>query len=444
VTSTDKHSPPASGAGTRPAGDASRVDTSIPVVVLAWAHGSQDASSGSGALGVARTLGRLGVPAYLVHDRGVLPVSFSRYWKGTFAWDPSAPPDESLRFLAEIGRRAGGRPLLLQTTDPAAIFVADHAGVLEERFEFPRVSPTLIRGLANKWQMFLAAKQSGVPTPETILPRSRDDVVRFLDEGGARFPLLLKGADPLGPGRWTMKIVHTARDLLELYERAGTPGVPDVMIQEYIPGGDDAVWMCNAYFDRQSECRAVFTGRKLRQWPAHTGVASLAICAPNETVAETTRRFMKAVGYQGPVGIGYRYDARDGLYKLLDINARVSGVFRLFTAPNGMDVVRVCYLDLTGQAIPPFSPRAGRKWMLEEDVLTAATYVREGKLTPWQWLASLRGVEETQWFWRDDPVPGLVWCWKRLPYAERSCWRMKRLVEMPWRRMRRALGAPHA
>ena len=31
-----------------------------------------------------------------------------------------------------------------------------------------------------------------------------------------------------------------------------------------------------------------------------------------------TKRLMQAVGYRGPLDIGYRFDARDGKYKLLD------------------------------------------------------------------------------------------------------------------------------
>ena len=88
------------------------------------------------------------------------------------------------------------------------------------------------------------------------------------------------------------------------------------MLQEYIPGGDDSVWMFNGYFDRKSDCVLGFTGQKLRQWPPHRGVTTLGICRHNPTVEDTTCRFMKAVGYRGVLDIGYRWDARDGLYKV--------------------------------------------------------------------------------------------------------------------------------
>jgi predicted ATP-grasp superfamily ATP-dependent carboligase len=162
--------------------------------------------------------------------------------------------------------------------------------------------------------------------------------------------------------------------------------------------------MCNAYFGRDGECRAVFTGQKLRQLSS-TGVASLAVCRANETVSEQTRAFMQGVGYRGCVGIGYRYDARDKLYKVLDVNARVSGVFRLFAGTNDVDVVRICYLDFTGQPAPGTALQPGRKWMLEEDVVVALRAMRRGTLGPIEWVRSLRGVRESQWFAHDDPMP---------------------------------------
>jgi predicted ATP-grasp superfamily ATP-dependent carboligase len=367
---------------------------------------------GHGALAIARSLGRLGIPTYLVTEKGPSAVSSSRYWVKTFTWDFSAPRDRSLQFLLDVGRQIGSRPILLAITDWAAIFIEDNASALKERFIFPNPAPPLIRRLANKWEMFLAAKEHGIPTPEAAYPQSRDDVLKFLQ--AARLPIVMKGADLSSPQAKWKEIVQTAGDLLERYDRAAASGPPNLILQEYIPGGDDTVWMCNAYFDAASECRAVFAGRKLRQYPAHVGIASLAVCAPNETVENATRHFMQAVGYKGCVGIGYRYDSRDGLYKVLDVNARVSAIFRLFVSPAGMDVVRVCYLDLTGQPIPALAPSPGRKWLLEEDIFSAPTYAREGSLTFTQWLRSLRGVKEMHWFAADDLAPILVWSWSHI------------------------------
>lgn len=381
------------------------MDNSVPVVVVVD-------KGGYGALPIARSLGRLGVHTYLITPKGQPAISASRYWTKRFLWDFSAPHDQLLEFLLNVGGEVGSRPILLTLTDWLAIFIQDNASALEQRFIFPKPSPSVLRLLTNKWQMSSAAKQHGVPAPEATYPHSRDDVLKFLET--ARFPIIIKGVDQMLPHAKTKEIVSNAHDLLEIYDSAADSGPANLMLQEFIPGDDQTVWMCNAYFDARSECRAVFTGKKLRQSPPHVGVASLAICLPNEAVEQSTRRFMQAVGYQGCVGIGYRYDARDGLYKVLDVNARVSAVFRLFVATNGMDVVRVCYLDLTRQPIPELVASPGRKWLLEDDLLASRKYAMEGTLTFGQWLTSLRGIREMHYTAADDLAPIFVWSWLRL------------------------------
>jgi predicted ATP-grasp superfamily ATP-dependent carboligase len=332
---------------------------------------------GNGALAVARTLGRLRIPVYLVTKKGDSLIEHSRYWTKRFWWDFSAPPEESARFLLGVADLIGTRPILITLSDWAAIFIEENAQLLRERFIIPQGPKPVIRKLANKWDMFALAKTYGIPTPETACPTSRGEVLKFLET--ARFPIVTKTADPSAshvPGK---RIVHDARELLEQYDREAALGPPNLIFQEYIPGDAESVWMCNAYFGKGSECLAAFTGKKLRQVD-ETGIASLAVCLPNETVAEQTQRFMQAVGYEGAVGIVYRYDARDGLYKLLDVNARLSGIFRLFRATNGMDIVRICYLDLTGQTVPSSALETGRKWMLEDDFFSALASARQGKL----------------------------------------------------------------
>jgi D-aspartate ligase len=379
------------------------IDTKVPVVVIY--------RGGRGALSVARTLGRLGVPMYLIlHEGMATPVRSSRYWRRLTTWDFDSTPEETLEFLLAYGRELeiehGARPVVLTLADWVAIFIEQHADVLAERFVFPRGPQPSVRALADKAEMGALATAHGIPTPATLFPQSRDEAEAFAET--AAYPVVMKAADPWGayvPGK---KIVRGRDELMTKFDDDARRGHPNILLQEYIPGGADSVWMCNAYFTSDSRCRAIFTGKKLRQVSA-TGEASLAICRPNATVEQQTRSFMQAVGYAGCVGIGWRYDARDGLYKLLDVNPRVSGVFRLFRSTNGLDVVRVCYLDLTGQDVPESPASDGRKWLLEDDVVAVFTALREGNLSVRQWLRSLRGVEELHWFARDDPRPLLSW-----------------------------------
>jgi hypothetical protein len=47
--------------------------------------------------------------------------------------------------------------------------------------------------------------------------------------------------------------------------------------------------------------------------------------------------------------------------------------------------------------------------MLEDDLPTALSAIRDGSLTVPKWLESIRGVRESHWFAPDDPMPLLTW-----------------------------------
>lgn len=379
------------------------IDTNVPVV---------DAFRGGyGDVSIARTLGRLGVSMYLVAQKGMpTPVWSSRYWTKRTRWDYSRPEEQSVAFLLDVGaslRAAHGkRAILLTTSDWIAILIERNSHLLQDQFAFPQPVRPVIRSLLNKWEMHQLAKEHHIPTPNTVCPRSRVDIEEFVE--ASSFPIVMKPADPYSKDTASKKIIYSRQELMDEVDRKATQPSLNVVLQEYIPGDADSVWMCNGYFALHKEHTVTFTGKKLRQ-VSSTGIASLAICLPNETVATQTRQLMEGVGFRGCLGIGFRYDSRDGLYKLLDVNARVSGIFRLFVGTNEMDVVRACYLDLTGQDVPETALQPGRKWMLEDDVVAALLAIRSGRLSIAEWMRSLRDVQELQWFAKDDPLPILVW-----------------------------------
>jgi D-aspartate ligase len=360
-----------------------------------------------------RSLGRLGVPVYCIDPKRSAPAFFSRYCRGKFLWDvDSAPVEESLHFLMDVGRKIGRPSVLIPTGDIGAMFVAGQAHELQKWFIFPELDRALVQSLCNKKQMYYTARQWNVPTPETCFPESRQDVLNYLEV--ARFPIMLKPIYSRLPGsrgrQWQIGLIHDPEELLKVYDGIEDP-MPNVMLQEYIPGADEMTWTFNGYFDRQGECRVAFTGRKLRNFPPYFGRASLGVCVRNDEVRETTIKFMKNIGYKGPLDLGYRYDVRDGQYKVNDINPRVGAMFRLFVGENGIDVVRALYQDMTGQPIAPTEAPEGRKWIVEDvDLVSFIRYYRDGKLSISKWIQSLHGIEEMTYIARDDPGPFVEVC----------------------------------
>lgn len=378
-----------------------RVDkNNTPVLILR--------SPKHGALCIARSLGALGVPIYVADSDPRTAAMASRYCRGGFLLArANSRPDVVLDGLKHVARKIGTRSILIPTTDAAALFVADCASQLSKNFIFPEQSSQLVHSLCSKRQMFVLASRMGIPTARTLFPQCSADVMKLAKL--ITFPIMLKAID--GDRMWNrvrskMLIVHSERELIEQYTRSEDPDEPNLMLQEYIPGGDDTVWMFNGYFDEHSECLFGITGKKIRQYPPYTGATSLGVCLQNDTVDHLARQFMRAVQYRGVLDIGFRYDIRDGQYKVLDVNPRVGATFRLFVDDGGLDVARALYLHMTGQPIHASTPCWGRKWLVEDmDLVSCYRYYRDGKLTVGQWLRSFNAVAETAYFDHRDPFP---------------------------------------
>ena len=386
---------------------------SLPVLILQRADGDFQ----HGVLGIVRSLGRRGIRVYLVHQDPSTPAAASRHCDGVVHCPAGAPDDVVMERLLEFGGRHGPA-ILIPTDDESALLVEARAAELRACFRFPEQPDGLAAALSDKVEMARLCAEHDIPTPWTHGIRDREDLLALSRE--VTYPVALKSIDGARTFRRTgerMRIVDSAPALVRAYDELEDPEVPNLVLQEYIPGGPESVWMLNGYFDADSECRGAVTGRKLRQLPPHTGVTTLGVCVPNPDVEATTRRFMKQVGYRGVLDIGYRYDERDGRYKLLDVNPRVGATFRLFACAGGVDVVHALYLDLTDQPIPPFHPQWGRKWLVENfDASSSVSSYRDGRLTPREWLSSLRGVDELGWFAFGDPAPFARMC---LAYAPR-------------------------
>jgi D-aspartate ligase len=375
-------------------------DTSTAVVVLR--------SVAYAGLNVIRSLGRLGVPVYNIDPNPFAPAFFSRYCRGGFFGDVEQwPVDRTLDYLRRVREKIGRPCILVPTTDYTSMFVSRNRGELKGWFNFAEMPYSSVHSLSDKKQMYHVAREYDIPVPATVFPQSRDDVQIFLKD--ATFPVMLKAID--GRRLWQrtgekMVIVRSESELLEKYDEMEEPGDPNLMLQEYIPGGDDTIWMFNGYFNEESKCLVSFTGRKIRQYPIHRGVTSLGVCLSNSVITDLTVPFLEKYGYRGIVDLGYRYDQRDGRYKILDINPRIGATFRLFVDSYGMDVARALYLDLTGQPVVPREPLEGRRWVVEDfDFVSSVRYRLEGKLSFREWLASLRNVEETAYFAPDDITP---------------------------------------
>lgn len=384
-------------------------DSSVPVLVL----GLGEYPFLHGTLGVIRSLGRLGIPVYTVQRSRFIADGVSRYLAGKFIWSTDGKDnDRFLAGLATISKTLDRPTILVPADDLSAILIAENADALASRFIFVRQPPALPRTLANKRNLYHLCQQLGFPCPPTVFPGTREELLDFA--GHTFFPVVVKAAEPwlLPKGFKSVAIVSRRQDLIEYYDKFEQQlPATTLMIQEMIPARGSEDWIVHGYCDAKSEPLVLFTGVKLRSYPAFAGPTTLARSVRNDALQQQAIELFSDIGYRGIMDLDLRLDGRDGRYKLLDFNPRVGAQFRLFSTDTGIDVVRALHLDLTGRRPCGGQPIEGRTFILDiQDLLASWAYYRSGDLSVRDWLRSLRDADGRAWYAADDRSPFLLMC----------------------------------
>ncbi|WP_439374667.1 carboxylate--amine ligase [Bradyrhizobium sp. DASA03120] len=382
----------------------------FPVLVLKTGHYALS----HGGLGIIRSLGMLGAPVFSIVEDRLAPTALCRYLTGTFVWDTGdLPRPQLLEGLAKIGRQLKLPTVLIPTDDGGAMLIAEEALTLQRWFLFPKLRSDLPRNLVDKSHLHTLCKQLGVPCPQAISPVTISEVHEFIET--AAFPVVVKPSKPWLNPKIKPSIVSSPHALLDLYRRSEAQLPANLLIQEYIRDGED--WLFNGYSDANSKCLAGFTGRKLRCYPPRLGTATLCRSVTNQALLEQAEALVKAVSYAGIMDIDYRFDKRDGQYKLLDFNPRIGTQFRSFEDSESIDVARALYRDLTGQSVRRSPQIDGRVLVVEPyDFLSSIHDVLRRELSVTDWWRSFKGAREFAWFRRSDPRPFIV-IWIRLAIA---------------------------
>ncbi len=358
------------------------------------------------ALGIVRSLGRQGIPVWVLTDEHRL-AAYSRYATRSLVW----PQGEAhqLEFLYELCARHGlGGWVLFPSGDEDAGVIAKHHAILSQQFRMT-VPPweTLCFSYDKRLTHQLAAGL-GVAIPLTLYPRNQAEV-ESLD---CEFPVILKPAFKEGFNAF----VHakawrvTNRDELKAgYMRACALVPPEIiMVQELIPGGGETQYSYAALAERGRPLVSL-VARRTRQYPVDFGRASTFVESVDEPeVEKASLALLAALDYTGLIEVEFKRDPRDGQYKLLDINPRIWGWHTLGRRFGG-DFPYLLWQLLHGNLVAETRIPPGLRWLrLSTDLLAAGSEILHRHISPAAYLGSLKRPLEMAVFARDDPLPGLL------------------------------------
>lgn len=360
-------------------------------------------------LAVARSLGRAGISVYGFDPDPSQYGMRSRYVLQERCPDPVREPDALADFLAARAGACAAPPILYPSSDAFVAFASEHRSALEPFVRHRMPSRDAVAAAMDKRQQYRRAQIAGVPVMATHWPTTAAEVRALAPT--LVYPVVVK---PAVGHLWRATFrrekairVDDAAALLELFEGALAHGQP-ALVQSLIAGPNTSHCKVCAYFDADGRPLACICMRKIRQYPTDFGVGTMMESVDDPELAGLGLRFFREMAWRGPGSIEFKRDARDGRWKLIELNPRLWQQHGL-AAACGVDFPLMQYRDLTGQPPAACEYRLGVRWVDElHDVRSAWDHCRCGDLTRWQWVRSFRGVRAFALLSLDDPRPFLA------------------------------------
>src|SRR3954463_606696 len=106
----------------------------------------------------------------------------SSYGKSYLCPNPDTYPEEWVKYMIELSRKLGGKPVLVAAADIFVSAMGKHVEVLKEHYIFSLDSIAVQAALATKEQQYALAAEHGLPIPRTAYIQSRADLERFAAE----------------------------------------------------------------------------------------------------------------------------------------------------------------------------------------------------------------------------------------------------------------------
>ncbi len=361
---------------------------------------------------VIRALGEKGVRSIVVYDRP--GEELGRYSK--YVEDSVMVPryiEEPRRLVDYLLKKAGewSGMLIIPTKDYGVEFLARYKAVLSQEYLIPTPDPDVVTGILNKEILYRDLRHQGIAVPDTFCARSAGELYELRDT--IKFPCLLKpGLAHLFLREFGFKMleVHNFDELVRHYRNLTDDFTSDrfkMMICDIIPGPDsEQMVQYVSYIDGSGELLASMTSRKMRQDPPRYGQGRVTKSEKVAGVDELSFRLLKKLGYHGFSEIEWKYDPRDGRYKLIEINPR----FIFYTGlcvSCGINFPYIQYADLVlGKKVRVDSFRENVYWIHEyKDVLHTVLNHKMESLSLWDYVRPYLGRKSFAIFDLKDPRP---------------------------------------
>ena len=291
-------------------------------------------SSGRQVLPMAKALKKLGCKVTTVQGKKSDLGYSTRYADNKIVL---ADVDESLSvaepFYLDLVEKEQFDVIIPLSDFSAGIFAKAKAGIESKNGSYVATNdyPVFMQAF-DKLNTMKICMANNIPCPYTL------DAVASIDDvpENVTYPVLLKPRSSCGS--IGLHIAQNRESLFEYIEQVHQENLGEVLVQEFIPQTGKQY---NAHFvlDKDHNVKTAILTEKCRWFPLDGGASTCCKTIHNEQVLETCSKMLKIMGWVGYCDIDLMEDPRDGVVKVIEINARISANVKLCYAV-GIDITK--------------------------------------------------------------------------------------------------------
>lgn len=297
----------------------------------------------------------------------------------------TAPANESafINELVKVGesiREQGSLPVLFTTNDKWLIPVSKFKSKLEKVFYFPFSADwKIIERFIVKEQLYALCDELAIPYPRTFV--CTIDNISHIFSLDHHAPYLVKPSNvveyiDIFPKKKRNKVLSTLSEVHAYVEEAYRAGYTGKFIlQEYIPGSVENLYTITTYSDNEGVLKGYSIGHKLTQYPEDAGTITSGKIKYIPEIIPPTKKILEALRFTGITNVEYKYDIRDGIYKMMEVNPR-PGMWNYSSYKSGVNLFRMTIDDhLFNKEVPFVEGQDEWLWSLIDPALVLKKYV---------------------------------------------------------------------
>ncbi len=233
--------------------------------------------------------------------------------------------------------------ILLSCAEWYTNLIVDHKEELEKYYALPFMEKGIKDKLEDKESFYEICEKYNLDYPNTYIVTKEN---RHNLNPGFNFPMAVKPSNSTlysnveFKGKEKSYKVNSIEELQKVVNDIFDSGYEGhIIVQDFIPGGDDTMYVLNCYSNKNGQVKMMCFGRCILEEHTPYGIGNYRaiISEGNKEIYEKIKEFLEKINYVGFSNFDLKYDYRDQKYKLFEINIR-QGRSSYFTTSAGMNM----------------------------------------------------------------------------------------------------------